>query len=173
MKKVVDKFDEFQIMLSEFESNITAELDRGSKWETPAARDEITSYITENTSKAVKAAKAFTDSIKEPDDVEFYAVPMVSVGFSASEFGLLMSNIKSHYDFTVKATAEVGGFMYGAKNRRAFDENDNAVDLDARKLGLLMKSLEYPKHEALAAAVLYTRSANIAIKLSKASGIFI
>ena len=62
-------------------------------------------------------------------------------------FGLLFKCMRHHYDGSVKAATEQGGFMYGSRNRRrpggSTDlEYRNGLELSSRELQLLMKALE-------------------------------
>lgn len=63
-------------------------------------------------------------------------------------FTQLEDCMKIHYDHTIKAATQLGGFMYSLRRRRDFkadmpdDEYRNTVELDVRQLQLCMKALE-------------------------------
>ncbi len=73
----------------------------------------------------------------------FQAVIMAHVEISDNDFDFILKSCRNHYDFTVKSSVVVGGFLYGFNNRRQFSKGeDKTLDLTSRQLGLIIKSLE-------------------------------
>ena len=64
------------------------------------------------------------------------------------EFEFILECCKHHYDFTVASSVEVGGFLYGLKNRREFSNGEDKVcDLTFRQIDLILKSIEMYDNE--------------------------
>ena len=83
----------------------------------------------------------------------FYATLTANVFLNDSDFNLITEGCRSHYDRTVKSLVELGGFLYGAKNRRTpfegytVTDEDRIVDFTSRQLGLIMKSFQMQSGE--------------------------
>lgn len=62
-------------------------------------------------------------------------------------FDFIKKCCKNHYDFKVASTVEVGGFLYGATNRRDWSKGeDKVVQLEFSQIDLLLKALEMGIH---------------------------
>lgn len=59
-----------------------------------------------------------------------------------NDFSILWEAAKNHYDSTVRATIEVGGYLYGAKQSSKHNPDHTEVKFDAYTLGIAFKSLE-------------------------------
>lgn len=83
----------------------------------------------------------------------FYATLTANVFLNDSDFYFLFESFKRHYDRTINASAEVGGFMYGRKvHRNPFTgweptDEDRVIEFTSRQLGLVMKCLEMERGE--------------------------
>jgi hypothetical protein len=63
-------------------------------------------------------------------------------------FYFLFDTCKNHYDYTIKSFTEVGGFLYGNRNRRMFSKtNDTEIELNSRQCDSLLKALEMGSDE--------------------------
>lgn len=63
--------------------------------------------------------------------------------FTDQEFDLIEKDFKSHYDYLIREACEVGGWLYGFKNRRQFAKPENAeCDLSFRQVDTILKALE-------------------------------
>jgi hypothetical protein len=97
----------------------------------------------------------------------FYATLTVDIEINNSDFNVILMSCKKHYDHTVRASIEVGGFLYGAKNRRDFfDGKDILVRLSNRELQLVIKSLEYKDKDSQQANKIYDRLWSILREMS-------
>ena len=80
----------------------------------------------------------------------FEARLSVYIEVTDKEFDYIWEKMKHHYDATINSAIEVGGFMYGLRNRREpypnckLENFDKNLEVDSRKLGLILKSLETP-----------------------------
>lgn len=76
----------------------------------------------------------------------FFATLTAVLVLIDEEFYLLFDEAEHHYDFTVKESTKVGGFLYGIRNRRSFamksSERDHEVEFTESQLDLMMKALE-------------------------------
>lgn len=81
-------------------------------------------------------------------EYSFFATLEANVFLSDAEFYSIWDCMKRHYDITVKMSVDVGGFMYGLRNRRtlskhrAVTDEDRICDFSNRELQLMLKSLE-------------------------------
>lgn len=77
----------------------------------------------------------------------FNAIITADVEMSAADLRVIIAAAETHYDHTVKAASERGGFLYGAKNRMDFGGGPRAsIHLTERQLGLALKALEMSRH---------------------------
>lgn len=78
----------------------------------------------------------------------FRATIKMLVETSDEEFKTIQTCMIGHYDYSVKSSVEVGGFMYGWANRRkwALQYGDKVPDLicdfESRQMQLTLKALE-------------------------------
>ncbi len=72
----------------------------------------------------------------------FYATLSVNIEVSDKDFELMMQTCCNHYDNTVQDLVRVGGFLYGAKNRREWNVDSKDIDFTERQLGLILKAFE-------------------------------
>ena len=79
----------------------------------------------------------------------FYATLTANVFVNDEDFNFIYECFQRHYDTTIKMAADVGGFLYGLRNRRVkfYDTeiitNENRIlDLSNRQIQLILKSLE-------------------------------
>lgn len=76
----------------------------------------------------------------------FFATLTAIIELSDEEFELLFNEAERHYDFTVRSSTQIGGLLFGIKNRRSiakeFGEVDNEVSFSEREIGLMLKALE-------------------------------
>jgi hypothetical protein len=73
----------------------------------------------------------------------FQAEILAHIEFPDEDFEFIWECCTHHYDLTVKAMVNIGGFLYGFRNRRSFSNNvDKAADLTLRQIDLVLKSLE-------------------------------
>ncbi|AIX11901.1 hypothetical protein [Flavobacterium phage FCOV-F14] len=83
----------------------------------------------------------------------FYATLTANVFLNDNDFYFLYDCCKNHYDFTVRMSNEICGFLYGFKVRRTpikgldVTNDDRIVEFTSRKLGLIMKALEMQSSE--------------------------
>ena len=83
----------------------------------------------------------------------FYATLTANVFLNDVDFYFICLGCQNHYDFTVRQSNEVGGFLNGFRNRRTpFEgfipqDEDRVVEFTARQLGLIMKSFEMQSGE--------------------------
>ncbi len=65
---------------------------------------------------------------------------------SDQDFDFIKKCCTGHYDFKVSETVKVGGFLYGATNRRQWakdrNEENNILVLKFRQIDMLLKALE-------------------------------
>lgn len=86
------------------------------------------------------------------DTHSFYAEISVYIEFSDEDFELIKECMLHHYDYTVKSSAEAGGFWYGFWNTRTWAKENKKSDLEnynpnirlftEREIGLILKSIE-------------------------------
>lgn len=99
----------------------------------------------------------------------FFATLTTVLELSDEEFGLLFKEAENHYDYKVKASTQVGGILYGFRNRRSFamesGNTDNEVEFIERELGLMMKALEMTRETF--GITLYKRFLDIAKELQQ------
>lgn len=78
----------------------------------------------------------------------FYATLTANVFLSDEDFYFICDVCKNHYDYKVRESISVGGFLYGFKTRRTqikgleITNEDRIVEFTSRQLGLIMKSFE-------------------------------
>ena len=76
----------------------------------------------------------------------FVATLVAHIELTDEEFQILFSEATKHYDAKVKASAKVGGFLFGFQNRRMYaaqaGEPDQIVEFSENQLDLMMKALE-------------------------------
>lgn len=78
------------------------------------------------------------------------------------DFDFIKKCCKHHYDFKVKSSVEVGGFLYGYTNRREWSKGqDKVLELEFRQIDLLLKALEMGQYIELG------KAAVISVKLKK------
>lgn len=80
----------------------------------------------------------------------FHAFLSITLDVDDATFGLLEACFRTHYDAKVKACAALGGFMYGARNRRDFARGDDnyrrQLELRGDEFQLLLKAIEMRRH---------------------------
>lgn len=85
------------------------------------------------------------------DKHTFFAKLEIHVDLSDEDFNHLLKQAEHHYDGKVKTSVELGGFLYGLKNRREFseeaDDKDTILTVDERDFQLMMKALEMDKSQ--------------------------
>lgn len=93
----------------------------------------------------------------------FFATLKAHIELSDDDFELLFEEAKYHYDFEIKSSIKVGGFLYGLKNYRTFAQEaghpDKIVVFSERELNLMMKALEMNRNEV--GLKLYERLFNV------------
>lgn len=79
----------------------------------------------------------------------FYATLTANIFVSDEDFNFIFECFQRHYDTTIKMAADVGGFLYGFRNRRikfydteVITDEDRILDLSNRQIQLILKSLE-------------------------------
>lgn len=79
----------------------------------------------------------------------FRATLSALIELSDAEFDLIWKNASRHYDGTVRSSVQVGGFIYGYRNRRnwALERDDDTheykiVDVKNSEIQLIMKACE-------------------------------
>ena len=73
----------------------------------------------------------------------FYAELKLHIELADNIFNMLLETCKNHYDGTVQRTVMVGGFLYGAKNRRDWSKGeDKELELTFRQADAILKALE-------------------------------
>lgn len=89
----------------------------------------------------------------------FYATLTANVFVSDDDFDFIYQCFQRHYDTTIKMAADVGGFLYGFKNRRTKfypeeeinDEYNRTIELSNRQIQLVLKSMEMQSSEQASA----------------------
>lgn len=73
----------------------------------------------------------------------FYAELKLHIELPDNIFNMLLETCKNHYDSRVKESVQVGGFLYGAKNRRDWSNGENKeLELTFRQADTILKALE-------------------------------
>lgn len=79
----------------------------------------------------------------------FYATLTANVFINDDDFNFIYRSFQGHYDITIKMAANVGGFLYGLKNRRTkfyaeevINDESRTIDVSNRELQLILKSME-------------------------------
>ncbi len=97
----------------------------------------------------------------------FYATLTANIFLNDNDFYFLCDCCKNHYDFTVRMSNEIGGFLHGFKVRRTpikgldITNDDRIVEFNYMKLGLIMKALEIQTSEqALRLNLLFNKVAS-------------
>lgn len=78
----------------------------------------------------------------------FYATLTANVFVNDEDFNFIYECFQRHYDITIKMVADVGGFLYGFRNRRIpligldITNEDRILDLSNRQIQLILKSME-------------------------------
>ena len=92
----------------------------------------------------------------------FYATLTANVFVNDNDFDFIYECFKGHYDFTIKASAERGGFLCRLRSRRVkfyyseiITDEDRILDLSISQIQLIMKSLEM--HDTGQASDIYLR----------------
>ncbi len=99
------------------------------------------------------------------DKHSFWATLTATIEINDSDFELIQESCKHHYDFKIKSLVEVGGFLYGAKNRRDWSPEDKEIEFTFRQIDSVMKSLEmYTTEQSYA---LYSRLRSIIMEINE------
>lgn len=78
----------------------------------------------------------------------FWAELKIYIEINNDDFHFIFDNAARHYDFTVRSSTEVGGFLYGLKNRRILSESkDKVCVLSSREFQLITKAIEFNTEE--------------------------
>ncbi len=81
-------------------------------------------------------------------EYKFLATLTALVEIPDKDFSFIEQEASRHYDYKVQQTTQVGGFLYGSRNRREWAKKDkpdyytNKIELTQNKIGLLMKAVE-------------------------------
>lgn len=87
------------------------------------------------------------------NNYSFYATLTVNFLIDDIDFNFICEACKSHYDFKVRQSNEIGGFLNGFRTRRTqcngmdITNEDRILQLNASQLGLIMKSFEMQSSE--------------------------
>lgn len=84
----------------------------------------------------------------------YLATIEANVFISDEEFDLIFKAFERHYDRTIKSASEVGGWLFGFKNRRTkfyetevIEDEQRTVELSSRRIQLIIKSLEMERSD--------------------------
>ena len=76
-------------------------------------------------------------------EYSFFAELKLNIVIEDDLFNMLLETCANHYDGWVRQSVQVGGFLYGAKNRRDWSKGeDKELELTSRQADTILKALE-------------------------------